>query len=91
MLKFKEEYKKYLKCVTNSIVGKCNTLYLLDDEKPYLVDEQLSKIDYEYSRFDNLTNEKKLIAAVIENFPTKLVIYSKVLDKDVKEALKVLF
>lgn len=85
------EFKKLIKCITSTIEGKKETLYLLDGEKPCLVDGDLKKLSYGFSHFDKLDFFDELIAVVVQNLPQKLVIYASEVPSRVNEALRFLF
>ncbi|MBR2874526.1 MAG: hypothetical protein IKC00_01705 [Clostridia bacterium] len=90
-LQEEKEFKKYLKCITSAINSKNDTLYVIDDNFPSLYNGELNKMDYTYKLAESLGKEDLLIASILENFPQKLVNYSKNLPGFVSNSLRLLY
>ncbi len=92
MLQSGNEFKKLLRCITSNIDCKRECLYILDAGRAYLTDCEFKPIRYSFSDFEKgLDEEEKILAAIIENMPKKLAIYSENTSKKLDEALKLLF
>lgn len=87
----KKECKDFFKCVTNSISLKSEVLYIMESEENFVMNENFEKMHYSFYDLDKVEKEKELLAIILENFPKKLVIYSKSLSKEMYETLDLIF
>lgn len=83
--------KEYLRCVTENIDSKFDTLYLMGDKEVYLMTSNLKRLEFSFDYGNRLSNEQLLLSTLLEYFPEKLVIYSKNLPDDLQLALNILY
>ncbi|MEG2002787.1 MAG: hypothetical protein RR107_06825 [Clostridia bacterium] len=91
VLTHKKEYKKFLSCIVSNVVGKDESLYLLGEDEPFLVTDDLKKVTYSLYDGDKMTQNQLFVSNLIEHLPSKLLIYNKNLSKEIISVIDLLF
>lgn len=86
-----DTFKEFIKSMSGSITSKYQMLYLFCGSKNMLLSDKLEKITMTFLSSEQLTEEEKIVSALIENYPMNVAIYEESKVKFVNEALVILF
>ncbi len=87
----RKTFRQFIRYLIENLNNSQGAVNLMSDEIPYLVTNDLKKLEYSFSELEDLSNDQLILATLIEHFPAKVNVFSKNLSEELTYTLEILY